>query len=131
MNKTNKKMCYLSNFVTQAVVLSKQFVLLGYYSQTHCLELLIHLKNFLRQPVTILGEPVPHEKFSQTNGLNVSKISIYIKSVFNLKENDWQLMRFLLLSYFSPFMVTISFYGIFRNWEKNLKSTLNKFLAII
>ena len=40
--------------------------------------MLIFLIFFLRQPVTILGELVPHEMFSQTSGLNILlKICLY------------------------------------------------------
>ena len=40
--------------------------------------MLIVLISFLRQPVTILGELVPHERFSQTSDLNFPlKISLF------------------------------------------------------
>ena len=34
-----------------------------------------------------------------------------------MKENDWQLLRYFLLFLILPFMVALSFYGIFRIWE--------------
>ena len=35
-------------------------------------------------------------------------------TAFKMKEKDWQLLRFILLWLVLPFMVFLSFYGIFR-----------------
>ena len=48
-----------------------------------------------------------------------------------MKENDWQLMRYFLLSYVLTFMVALSLYGIFRTWEKICKFCCYKFFAIV
>ena len=48
-----------------------------------------------------------------------------------MNENDWQFMRYFLLWLVLPFMVALSFYGIFRIWEKIFKNTCYKFFTII
>ena len=48
-----------------------------------------------------------------------------------MKENDWQLLRFILLWLVLPFMVGLSFYGIFRKWGIEDKNTCYKFFTII
>ena len=64
MSPYQGKLFHWSNFTRQIVALSMEFVPLELLSQTRCLELSLSLNNFLRQPVTILGELVPHERFS-------------------------------------------------------------------
>ena len=48
-----------------------------------------------------------------------------------MNENDWQLMRFFLFWLVLPFMVALSFHGIFRIWENICKNTCYKLFAII
>ena len=36
-----------------------------------------------------------------------------------MKENDWQPLRFIVMWLVLPFMVALSFYGIFHRWENN------------
>ena len=48
-----------------------------------------------------------------------------------MKENDWQLMRYFLLWLVLPFMVALSFYGIFCIWEQICKNISYKFFAIL
>ena len=57
------------NIIRQVVALAKEFVPLEYFAQTHCRGMLILLITFLRQPVTIIGELVPHQRLSQTSGV--------------------------------------------------------------
>ena len=58
-----------SNFSRQPVVLSRNSIPLGWFSQTCCLEMLIPVKNFPRQSVTIKAELelAPLEFFWHTN----------------------------------------------------------------
>ena len=94
--------------------------------------MLTYLKNFLRQPVTILRELNPHERFSQT-----SRIIPLIKAlVMNIrlsrwKKKDWQIMWYFLLWLVLPFVVALSFCGNFLRWEKSCKKTCYNFFAII
>ena len=44
-----------------------------------------------------------------------------------MKKNNWQLLRYYFLWLVWPFMVVLSFYGIFREWEKYHKNTCHKF----
>ena len=46
-----------------------------------------------------------------------------------MKEKDWQLLRYFLFWLVLPFMVTHSFYGIFRKWEENFEYTWFKFFS--
>ena len=48
-----------------------------------------------------------------------------------MKENDWQLLRFNLFGLVLLFMVAVSFFGIFREWEEYFKYTWYIFFAII
>ena len=48
-----------------------------------------------------------------------------------MEEKDRQLMWYFLIWLVLPFMVALSFYGIFRRWEKICKNTCYKFFAIL
>ena len=48
-----------------------------------------------------------------------------------MNEDNWELLRCFVLYLVLPFKVALSFYGIFRNWEKQFKNTRSKFFIII
>ena len=48
-----------------------------------------------------------------------------------MRKNDWQLSRFILLWLVLPFMVALSFYGVFGKWEKSIENTRYNFFTII
>ena len=48
-----------------------------------------------------------------------------------MKESDWQLSWFVRLWLVLPLMVALSFYGIFRKWEKSIENTRYKFFTMI
>ena len=95
----------LSNFIRQGVPLSRELVPLEYNYQTRCLEVFILLNSSLRQPVTILGELAPHERFSQTSGVN-NYLKIYLQTVGF--QDERKIMTALVVY---PFMVSPAFYG--------------------
>ena len=101
LNKPDKQ----NKFFRQAVAWSREFVPLEYFSQTRCLELLIHLKNFLKQPVTFSGELVPHERFSQTSSLNLQLKNYLYTVVFQDKR------QLLTTHAVFPLKVCLAFYG--------------------
>ena len=70
----------------------------------------ILLISFLRQPVTILEELAPHERFSQTSGLNN-----YLKSCLYTVEFQDEREKLTTLAVYL-FMVSLALYGIFRKW---------------
>ena len=48
-----------------------------------------------------------------------------------MKEIDWQLFRYFFLRVVLLFVVALSFYGSFRECEKQIESTCYKFFAIV
>ena len=75
-------------------------------SQTRCLGMLIHLINFLRQSVTIIGELAPNQKTFTDNLGNPFKYYFKcILSVFKMKRSDWPHVPHCLFWLFVPFMV--------------------------
>ena len=93
--------------------------------------MLILLINFLRQPVRILGELLPHESFSQTSRMIPLIKFLFIYRRFSRWKSDWQLLWFLLFWLVLLFMVALSIYAIFRIWEKSFNNTCYKSFAII
>ena len=78
--------------------LSRKLVPLEQFHQTRCLGMLILLINLLRQTITISGEFVPHRKISQTSGvIHLIRFLFFIQSVFRMKENHGQLLRYFFL----------------------------------
>ena len=73
----------------------------------------IFLISFLKQPVTILGELVPQEKFSQTSGI-IPLVNFLLIYIYGLQDEREWLTAFAVFR----FMVSLAFYGcFFRLWN--------------
>ena len=105
MSLYQRKMFYWSNFIKQAVTLSKELVPLEYFYQTRCLGVFILLIGALRKPVTILGELVPHETFSQTSRI-IPSINFF-KYRYRFQDEREILTAFAVFR----FMISLAFYG--------------------
>ena len=138
-----------NKFLRQAVFVSRENVPFELFHQTSCRLIEGFCSTSVNSSHTLSGIVNRLEKFSQTTchhfraTCSTWKVFtdkrhhrfhwkfICLWPVLKMKENDWQLLQFFLLWLLSPFMVALSFYGIFRIWENICKNTCHKFFANI
>ena len=87
LSLNQEKLFHFSNFIGQALAVSRAFVSLDYFAQTRCLRIIFLLITFLGQPVPTLGELVPHDRFPQTNA--IIRFAFINTQSNNMQDDYW------------------------------------------